>query len=105
MRNGRSLLLALIIGFAVGYISRHQIDIRQKVSPEVALKNAKERFRQAGPIVGSWIYMKPEEIERNGLRYHAYRGGITRQIDGENVQYDFYVDIETGAVISAEKAE
>ena len=47
--------------------------------------------------------MKPEEVERNGLLYNAYRGGITRNIDGENKQYEFYVDVETGGIIDTKQ--
>ncbi|WP_249872044.1 PepSY domain-containing protein [Oceanobacillus saliphilus] len=95
----RKLLLAAAVGVAIGYLAREQVNHYQKVSPEKALNNAKEMFRRKGPISGSWIYMKPEEIEKNGLLYSAYRGGITRNIDGENKQYEFYVDIETGGII------
>lgn len=101
----RNILLAAAIGFTFGYITNQQVQLRQKVSPETALKNAKERFKKSGPIIGSWIYMKPESVEKNGLSYQAYRGGITRNIDGENVQYEFYVDVETGGIISANKTE
>ncbi|RKQ30522.1 PepSY domain-containing protein [Oceanobacillus halophilus] len=97
----RNICLAAAIGFAVGYLANQQIQTRQKISPENALNNAKEAFKKSGPISGSWIYMKPEEIEKNGLLFNAYRGGITRNIDGENKQYEFYVDVESGGVISA----
>ena len=98
MKN-RNLFLAAGIGFAIGYLVCNQMKENQQITPEKALSNAKEAFKRTGPISGSWIYMKPEEIERNGLVYHAYRGGITRNIDGENKQYEFYVDVETGGII------
>lgn len=97
----RNLLLAACIGAVIGYVAKNQMDQYQKVTPEKALKQAKEVFRRKGPISGSWIYMKPETVEKNGLEYDAYRGGITRNIDGENKQYEFYADVETGAVIGA----
>lgn len=97
----RNLILAASIGFAVGYLIKSEMESKQKVTPEKALSNAKEAFKRKGPISGSWIYMKPEEVERNGLVYNAYRGGITRNIDGENKQYEFYVDVETGGIISS----
>lgn len=100
----KKVLLAAALGVAVGYIAREQISNQMKVTPEKALNHAKEMFKRNGPISGSWIYMKPEEIERNGLIYDVYRGGITRNIDGKNKQYDFYVDVETGAVIDSEEA-
>ncbi|APC47981.1 PepSY domain-containing protein [Virgibacillus halodenitrificans] len=97
--NVKKAVLAAGVGVAVGYVAKQQLDNYQKITPEKALKKAKETFKKNGPISGSWIYMKPEEVERNGLMYNAYRGGVTRNKDGENMQYEFYVDVETGAVI------
>ncbi|GEN88000.1 PepSY domain-containing protein [Oceanobacillus sp. FSL W8-0428] len=100
----KKVLLAAAIGIAIGYIAREQVSNQTKITPEKALNHAKEMFKRNGPISGSWIYMKPEELERNGLLYDVYRGGVTRNIDGANKQFDFYVDIETGAVIDTEAA-
>ncbi|RLL47793.1 peptidase M4 [Oceanobacillus piezotolerans] len=96
----RNMVMAFAIGAAIGYVANQQIQTRQKVTPEKALKYAKESFQKSGPISGSWIYMKAEDMEKNGLQYKVYRGGITRNIDGENKQYEFFVDAETGGVIS-----
>lgn len=97
----RKILLASGLGVAVGYLAKQQVNQYQKITPEKALNQAKETFKKQGPISGSWIYMKPEEVEKNGLLYNAYRGGVTRNMDGENIQYEFYVEVETGAVIGA----
>ncbi|MFC3040158.1 PepSY domain-containing protein [Virgibacillus xinjiangensis] len=97
----RNIMLAAGLGAAAGYLAKEAVDAYQKVTPEKALKHAKETFKKNGPISGSWIYMKPEEVEKNGLLYQAYRGGVTRNIDGQNKQYEFYVDTETGAVIDS----
>lgn len=102
--NFRRTLLALGLGFIAGYVVKQQLNEYQPISPERALEKAKDKFRRLGPINGSWIYMKPEEIEKNGLVYDVYRGGITRNIDGENVQFDFYADTNTGTIIEAKKA-
>ncbi|API90880.1 MULTISPECIES: PepSY domain-containing protein [unclassified Virgibacillus] len=99
--SGKKAIIAAGLGVAVGYFAKQQIDQMQKVTPEKALKQAKETFKKQGPISGSWIYMQPQEVEKNGLLYDAYRGGVTRNLDGENKQYEFYVDVETGAVIDA----
>src|SRR5699024_27832 len=95
----KKVVLALGAGVAIGYIAKQQVDNYQELSPERALKQAKETFRRQGPISGSWIYMKPEEIEKNGLLYTAYRGGVTRNVEGENKQVEFHIDVDTGAVI------
>jgi len=102
--NLRKTLLALGLGFVAGYVVKQQLNQYQSISPEEALERAKNKFRQLGPINGSWIYMKPEQIEKNGLTYDVYRGGVTRNIDGENIQFDFYSDIDTGTVIDTKKA-
>ncbi|AUJ25951.1 peptidase M4 [Virgibacillus dokdonensis] len=97
----KKAVIAAGLGVAVGYLAKQQLDQMQKVTPEKALNHAKETFKKQGPISGSWIYMQPQEVEKNGLLYDAYRGGVTRNLDGENKQYEFYVDVETGAVIDA----
>src|SRR5699024_11074145 len=100
----KRVIIAATLGFTIGYLKKTIVDNRQQVSPEKALILAKEMFKEVGPISGSWIYMKPEEVEKNELDYNAYRGGVTRKIDGENKPYEFYVDVNTGTVISAEKS-
>jgi len=100
----KQVAVAFGLGLAIGYLAKQQTEIYQKVTPEKALKRAKETFKKNGPINGSWIYMKPEKVEKNGLLYNAYRGGITRTISGENKQYEFYVDVDTGAIIDSTEA-
>ncbi|MBP1968931.1 putative small secreted protein [Virgibacillus natechei] len=97
----RQVVLATGIGLIIGYLAKQQVTHYQKVTPEKALKQAKDTFKKNGPISGSWIYMKPEEVEKNGLLYNAYRGGVTRNVDGQNKQYEFYVDVDTGAVVGS----
>jgi len=99
----KRVVLAAGLGIAVGYLLKLQLDENKKVTPEKALQYAKESFQKNGPINGSWIYIKPEKIDKNGLTYNTYRGGISRNIDGENKQFDFYVDIETGAIIDTQE--
>ena len=96
------MVLAAGLGIAIGYLLKEQLDENRKLSPEKALQYAKDTFQKNGPINGSWIYIKPEKIDKNGLTYNTYRGGISRNIDGENKQFDFYVDIETGAIIDTQ---
>ena len=99
----KNTLLAAGLGFLVGYLIRDQLDNFQKLTPEKALQYAKDTFEKNGPITGSWIYMKPEKIEKNGLVYQTYRGGISRNVDGEDQQCDFYIDTETGAIIDVKQ--
>lgn len=94
----RDALLAISASFLVGFITKTVLSNKQ-LSPEAALEAAKETFKKSGPISGSWIYMTPETLEKNGLYYNVYRGGISRQIDNENVDYNFYCDVDTGAIV------
>src|SRR5699024_4226032 len=97
-KNGM-FALGIGLGFVAGYLVKNQVSSFRKLTPEKALQQAKKTLEEAGPVNGSWIYMKPETFERNGLIYETYRGGISRNIDGANKQYDFHIDIETGAII------
>lgn len=99
----KKTVIAAGLGIVAGFLIKQQIDQYQATTPENVLKKAKETFKKQGPISGSWIYMKPEKVEKHGLIFRVYRGGITRNIDGENVQYEFYADAETGSIISSDK--
>lgn len=97
----RKAIVAFGIGLALGFLARKQYERCQRITPEKALKLAKEYYKNQGPISGSWIYMKPEEIEKNGITYIAYRGGVTLPKADGNKRYEFYADVETGAIIGS----
>jgi len=99
----RNLLIGAGVGFSIGYVLRTQLDCKVKLSPEQALKHAKIKFEEVAPIVGSWIYIKEERIEKNGLFYNTYRGGISRNVDGKTSQYEFFVDTDTGAIVAVDE--
>lgn len=101
----KNVVLALILGTVVGFFIRETVQTQSKLSPDKALKKAKDIFKSSGPINGSWIYMKPEKLEKNGLVYETYRGGISRNIDGDNKQYDFYIDTKSGVIIDSQLAQ
>ncbi|GGD17398.1 peptidase M4 [Pontibacillus chungwhensis BH030062] len=98
MKLKRSLL-ALGIGTVVGVVAWKQISDKQQLSPEKALKLAKESFKRQGPISGSWIHMKTEEFSSDDLPYTVYRGGVSRSLDGQTKQYEFYMDAVTGTIL------
>ncbi|WP_138420663.1 PepSY domain-containing protein [Aquibacillus sediminis] len=100
----KKVLISAGLGALAGYVIAEQVNNRP-ISPESALRSVKETFRKEGPISGSWIYMKPEELNKNGLNYTVYHGGITRTIDGQNHQYEFFVDADTGSVIEVAERE
>ncbi|KGX89415.1 peptidase M4 [Pontibacillus halophilus JSM 076056 = DSM 19796] len=86
-------------GAIAAYFVTKQLQNDQRLSPEKALKVAKESFKRQGPISGSWIYMKPEEWTSEEVPYTVYRGGISKSVDGETQQYEFHVDAETGTIL------
>lgn len=100
----KNVALSFGAGLALGVFIGTQLFQRNKISPEKALQYAKQAFKNQGPISGSWIYMNPEKIIRNGLLYQAYRGGVTRTIDGQNKQIEFYADAQNGTIISTKEA-
>ncbi|NMA91133.1 MAG: peptidase M4 [Amphibacillus sp.] len=100
--NWKKALGILGLGITIGYIVKSKIN-DMPIQAEQALKIAKEKFKEGGAVSGSWIYMKSEEITLHGLNYLVYRGGITRTINEENKQYEFYIDAHTGTIISTEE--
>jgi|SRR5690625_22328 len=98
----KKTVAALGVGVAAGYFIHSKLDERP-IQPERALKIAKEKFKEGGAVSGSWIYMKSEKLVLHGLNYLIYRGGITRTVNGENQQYEFYVDAYTGSIISTQE--
>src|SRR5690625_5444924 len=87
----RNIVLAAGLGLAVGYLAKQQVNHYQKVTPEKALNQAKEAFKKKGPISGSWIYMKPEEVEKNGLLYEAYRDRKSTRLNSSHVAISYAV--------------
>src|SRR5690625_2283129 len=99
--NRRNTLITLILIFVAVFLTNRILDGKY-LPPEKALAIAKQAFKRNGPISGSWIYRSPETLDKNGLNYDVYRGGITRHIDGKNIESVFYTDINTGAIIEVE---
>lgn len=86
-----------------GYATKELLSQKTYVSPEKALANAKAAFKQAGPISGSWIQMKPESYIKQDLSYTVYKGGISRNIHDHFEQYEFIADAHTGSIIETVK--
>ncbi|KGX89162.1 PepSY domain-containing protein [Pontibacillus litoralis] len=95
----KKTLVAAGAGAIIGYAVAKQVNEYQPLSPEKALKIAKQVFKQQGPISGSWIHMKSESLEKDEIPYTVYRGGVSRSIDGQTKQYEFLVDAFTGTVL------
>lgn len=97
-------VLAISLGFALGYFIKGQThQNHKKLSPEKALHYVKETFQKHGPINGAWIYMKSQRIKKNGLIYRVYRGGFSRNMDGNEHQFEYYADVTTSTIIHVEE--
>ncbi|WP_208585833.1 PepSY domain-containing protein [Gracilibacillus suaedae] len=97
--NKKNTIIIAGFAFMLGYFLRQQQSEKQRIKPEKALKAVKDYFQKKYEVSGSWIYMKSEPLQKNGLEYEVYHGGITKHIDSEYVPYEFYVDAYTGTVI------
>ncbi|HEX6922391.1 MAG TPA: PepSY domain-containing protein [Bacillales bacterium] len=91
-------LLAAGLGMLGGYLLQKQL-ADGGITPEAALKKVKHAVGKNHSIDGSWVHMQPEAIERFGLDYNAYNGGITVSTDNQVKHYNFLVDAETGTVL------
>ncbi|WP_027964211.1 peptidase M4 [Halalkalibacillus halophilus] len=92
------LAVPAAIGISVGAVIGKKVR-DEWIIPEVALKRVKEQFKEHGPISGSWILMKKEDFEQDGKIYQTYRGGVSRNIDGETLQYNFVADATNGNIL------
>lgn len=100
----KSLTIGTVIGFGLGWMTSHLLKNNDsKLTPEAALETANATFSAEGPTNGSWIYLNEEKYKKNDLNYYVYRGGITREINGDNITYDFIIDSTSGTVLHAEK--
>lgn len=96
--NWNRLLAGMCTGIVVGAFIGKNVK-KNIISSESALNLAKKAFKEDGPIDGSWIHMKPENIKKFNLPYKVYRGGITRTVADKTEQYEFLVDAATGTII------
>ncbi|SFM09370.1 Predicted small secreted protein [Gracilibacillus orientalis] len=97
--NKKNTIIIAGSAFLLGYFLKQQQNEKQRIKPEKALKIVKENFQENYEVSGSWIYMKSEPLQKNGLEYKVYHGGITKQFEEQYVPYEFYVDALTGTVI------
>lgn len=102
----RKLALTTVIGFGLGFAAQRLLNSKRSyLTPEDALEKVKATFALESPINGSWIYLEKEEYKQNDLSYQTYRGGVTREIDGTNIPYEFIADAATGTILHAERSD
>lgn len=95
----KPFVVGAAIGLIGGYAAKEVISKKVNISPEKVLGQVKNQFKQEGQINGSWIHMKAEPFEKAQISYHVYKGGITKQENGEQKQYEFIADASTGTII------
>lgn len=101
--NWKSFFLGLSVGIVSGYVTKELLDAKTVVSPEKALANAKDLFKQSGPVSGSWIHMNTEPFEKDTFAYTVYKGGISRAVNERIEQFEFIVDATNGSVLETFK--
>jgi predicted small secreted protein len=96
----RDLFIGFTTGIAAGILIR---EVGKRIEPlkpaEFVLHGVKQSFKKEGPIDGSWIYMKTEAFNRQGISTEVYRGGISRVNAGEMQQFEFFADARTGTIV------
>jgi len=76
---------------------------KKLVNGDIIVGNVRRLFTVVGTIEGSWIEMEPVYIEQEDFSGYVYYGGITRKEQEELVQYEFYADAKTGAILDLYK--
>ena len=98
--NWKYFLLGISTGLASAFLLKEAAATRkEKVSPEDVLEQVKQAFKKEGSISGSWINMKAEAFLQSPIEYHVYKGGISRNVNGETERYEFTADASTGTVL------
>lgn len=96
----KTFILGVAVGAISGYATNKFISTQSFISAEKVLENAKNRFKEQGPISGSWIHMKAEPFDKNKLTYQVYKGGISRNTTtGNREQFEFIADAKTGTLL------
>lgn len=100
----RDFAIGVVVGFATAVIIK---EVSERSVPyksaDTVLASIKEQFKKEGPIDGSWVYMKPEQYNNGYATVPAYRGGITRLIDGEHITYEFVADAFKGILLDVKE--
>jgi predicted small secreted protein len=95
----KTFFLGVAVGAISGYATNKYMSTQSYISAEKVLENAKRRFKEQGPITGSWIHMKVEPFDKNNLNYQVYKGGISRNSDNGREQIEFIADAKTGTLL------
>jgi predicted small secreted protein len=97
--NWKTFVIGAAVGLIGGYAAKEIISKKINICPEKVLSDVKRQFKEQGPISGSWIHIETEPYNKGQLNYHVYKGGISKQEDGVNKQYEFIADASTGTIL------
>ncbi|WP_071131815.1 hypothetical protein [Enterococcus timonensis] len=96
-KNG--LAFGLGLGAVIGSYSAWLLKAQAKKAPEEILAKVKNAFLKEGPITGSWIESTKKKVRKFAITQEIYQGGIHRVEDGQNIQYAFTADANTGSIV------
>ena len=96
----KDFLAGILTGVAAGLVVKEVCNrTNPNVSADSVLNNIKGKFKEEGPIDGSWIVLKTEPFENKVITMDVYRGGVSRIKNGELEQFEFAADAKTGTVV------
>jgi predicted small secreted protein len=94
----------VITGFAAGFAAAYAIQQkRSSLSSDEALQIVKQAFKQNGSIDGSWIHTTTKILQKHGMAFEGFNGGISRTVDHEQEHYEFFIDRKSGAILELNK--
>ncbi|MEH7886040.1 PepSY domain-containing protein [Bacillus sp. JJ1609] len=97
--NWKIFFIGVGAGLAGAYAVKELASQKETVSADKVLQHAKTVFKKSGSISGSWINMNAEPYTKPPIEYQVYKGGISRNVDGQVEQYEFIADASTGAIL------
>lgn len=96
-------IVSLVASFLIGALTFFLVEKKVPVSADRILDNVKKKFKEDGPIEGSWIEMTKVPWKKHAYNTKVYYGGISRFEDGQITQYEFIADAYTGSVMDIYK--
>ncbi|MCU9614247.1 PepSY domain-containing protein [Caldibacillus lycopersici] len=95
----KGLIIGVAAGVAASLLTKSIVARNHLFSSEEVLQNMKNMLKDNGKIIGSWIMTKPETLEKNASAYQVYRGGITREDENRQTDYEFVIDAKSGSIL------
>ncbi|MDQ0245940.1 putative small secreted protein [Bacillus fengqiuensis] len=94
----------LLSGFAIGFTAAYAIkQNRSSLSSNEALDIVKQAFKQNGTIDGSWVHTTTKILQKHGMVFEGFNGGIIRTVNNEQEHFEFFIDQKSGAILELNK--